>query len=322
MSRPVPPADDDSVPKGAAPVRSVSGIVTLEAEDADHSDRPAQPRAHGHVIVHDHQVTGFRFLFGGTGLAIVVDAAERIAQRPTRWATVQYAGRAALGDRLDLEVRLDAAGSRVAQARVAVDLGGRTILNGLAACGGGDVEPPHTGLAHSGDFDPEMPDAPSPERSMPRLNPWADQESFLDRLEQRVAAGPPSPVLEAHGEVGASEPGQLLIWQRVRAEDGSEGGPATSVDLALMGDILAFAQRAWVDADTGGSSLDNTVRLVRAPQTDWILCQARLESIAEGIGHGNVHFWDQEGTFVGSASQTWILRHRPVGDASARGARG
>jgi acyl-CoA thioesterase-2 len=58
----------------------------------------------------------------------------------------------------------------------------------------------------------------------------------------------------------------------------------------------------------GGNSLDNTVRLVRIVPTDWILLDIRIQAIHNGFGHGLVHMWAEDGTLLGTASQSAIVR--------------
>ena len=71
----------------------------------------------------------------------------------------------------------------------------------------------------------------------------------------------------------------------------------------------ALGQRA------GGNSLDNTLRVARRVPTDWVLADVRVHAVAEGFGHGLVHLWAEDGTLLGTASQSTIVRvHQPVDD--------
>jgi hypothetical protein len=59
----------------------------------------------------------------------------------------------------------------------------------------------------------------------------------------------------------------------------------------------------------GGNSLDNTLRVAhRVPATDWVLADVRVSAVADGFGHGLVHLWSEDGTLLGTASQSSIVR--------------
>ena len=66
---------------------------------------------------------------------------------------------------------------------------------------------------------------------------------------------------------------------------------------------LAGTRRA-----AGGNSLDNTLRVAHRVPTDWILADIRVHAIADGFGHGLVHLWSEDGTLLGTASQSTIVR--------------
>ena len=60
----------------------------------------------------------------------------------------------------------------------------------------------------------------------------------------------------------------------------------------------------------GGSSLDNSIRVVRLVPTEWVLLDIRIHAIHAGFGHGLVHLWADDGTLMATASQTAVLRYR------------
>ena len=72
----------------------------------------------------------------------------------------------------------------------------------------------------------------------------------------------------------------------------------------------ALGQRA------GGNSLDNTLRIAHRVPTEWVLADVRVHAVADGFGHGLVHLWAEDGTLLGTASQSTIVRaHAPVDEA-------
>ena len=42
--------------------------------------------------------------------------------------------------------------------------------------------------------------------------------------------------------------------------------------------------------------------------TEWVLADVRVHAIADGFGHGLVHLWAEDGTLLGTASQSTIVR--------------
>jgi acyl-CoA thioesterase len=58
----------------------------------------------------------------------------------------------------------------------------------------------------------------------------------------------------------------------------------------------------------GGNSLDNTLRVARLVPTEWVLLDIRIHAVANGFGHGLVHLWAEDGTLLGTASQSAIVR--------------
>jgi acyl-CoA thioesterase len=59
----------------------------------------------------------------------------------------------------------------------------------------------------------------------------------------------------------------------------------------------------------GGNSLDNTLRVARLVETDWVLLDVQVHTIQHGFGHGLVHLWAEDGTLLAIASQSCIVRY-------------
>ena len=83
----------------------------------------------------------------------------------------------------------------------------------------------------------------------------------------------------------------------------------------LLNDIIRRASAAGegigqaVGRRAGGNSLDNTLRVARRVPTDWVLADVRVHAVADGFGHGLVHLWAEDGTLLGTASQSAIVRY-------------
>jgi acyl-CoA thioesterase len=47
--------------------------------------------------------------------------------------------------------------------------------------------------------------------------------------------------------------------------------------------------------------------------TEWVLVDTRIHAIHAGFGHGLAHLWAEDGTLLGTASQSVIVRFWPEG---------
>jgi len=63
-----------------------------------------------------------------------------------------------------------------------------------------------------------------------------------------------------------------------------------------------------VPSEINANSLDNTLRVANLAPTDWVLVDIRIEAVARGFGHGHLYLWAQDGTLLGTASQSAMLR--------------
>ena len=99
--------------------------------------------------------------------------------------------------------------------------------------------------------------------------------------------------------------GRSALWARVPGLDSS------AALLGILGDYVPFGVGQALGAHAGGRSLDNTIRVVRLVPTEWVLLDVRIHAIANGYAHGLVHLWAEDGTLLGTASQTCAVRqHR------------
>lgn len=73
-----------------------------------------------------------------------------------------------------------------------------------------------------------------------------------------------------------------------------------------MPDVESIMQALGIPA--GGNSLDNTLRVAKLVQTEWVLCDVQMHAISHGFGHGLVHLWAEDGTLLATASQSCIVR--------------
>jgi acyl-CoA thioesterase-2 len=66
-----------------------------------------------------------------------------------------------------------------------------------------------------------------------------------------------------------------------------------------------------------GRSLDNTLRVAQLKPTEWVLCDIRIHAVVNGYAQGVAFLWTQEGEFLGTASQSFVVRLWP-GDQKPR----
>jgi acyl-CoA thioesterase-2 len=235
-------------------------------------------------------VSGTGALFGGCGLGACIEVAELLTGRPLVWATAQYLTYARPPSVLEVDALEVVRGHQISQVRVLAHVGDQEILTVLAALG--DRPSPLVGQWAN------HPDVAPPDACPPRVIMDRHEGTIVDRLEMRVARGR-SPA-DFPGPPGD---GNSALWVRMPglAEMSAAG-------LAIIGDFVPFGISQALGVRAGGNSLDNTLRVARRRDTDWVLADIRVSAIADGFGHGLVHLWSEDGTLLGTASQSTIVR--------------
>lgn len=232
-----------------------------------------------------------KFLFGGAGLGAAILALERTTGRPVVWATAQYLSYAMIDEIMDLDVTIPAAGRYTAQARVVGRVGDREILTVNAALGERELE-------ETGQWT-EMPDVPSPDDCEIRESSGGlGGTSIMSRIESRLAIGQQWDQLD--GEPAGD--GRAAMWVRLRDVEPS------AASLAVLGDYVPWGISQAFGSWTRSNSLDNTLRVIRVVPTEWVLLDVRIQAVHHGFGHGDVYQWATDGSLMGIASQSAIVR--------------
>ena len=106
-------------------------------------------------------------------------------------------------------------------------------------------------------------------------------------------------------EIGELTPsGRAALW--VRMDGWPIGSPASQ---GFVADIVPMALTLALGRDPGGTSLDNTMRIVIEDDLDeWVLLDIEAEGFQHSIGHGRVRLWRPDGTLIGIGSQSAIIR--------------
>lgn len=268
-------------------------LPTFDLIDLQPTDDPMRFR----LVARTALCTPFGFLYGGSGIAASVEAAEQASGRPLQWITTQFIGAPLPDDVIDLRVELLAHGKATTQSQVfatVTDADGTTrpVFTSLAAHTnrpGGDA----TSFSR-------MPDVPPPDECSSMTEPFAAiaPGSFFDHLERRLAVG--RIALDA---VDDPHPGPLGLWCRI--PDHQIGTAATQ---AFVADIVPLAVCAALGVVPGGTSLDNTVRIVEPAPSEWVLLDIRAEGFHRGVGHGSLNLWSEDGRLLGVAQQTCLIR--------------
>jgi acyl-CoA thioesterase II len=247
------------------------------------------------------------FLFGGCGLGAAIAAMEHVSGLPVIWATAQYLSYARPPSVLDIDVTVAAQGKHTTQARSVGHVADTEILTVNAALG-------TRGLDADGIW-VTAPEVPSPEECPVRPPRIAGTESIMDRLDIRLANARPWQEIDGH----PMPDGRSALWARMPdLLDLSSGA-----GLAILGDYVPFGISQAIGRIGGGNSLDNTLRVVTRHPTEWILADVRVHAVADGFGHGLVHLWAEDGTLLGTASQSAIVRkHRDWEEDDAAGESG
>lgn len=235
-----------------------------------------------------------RRLYGGTALAATLEAFQLATGRPPIWATVQFISQAVTGSRIDHVLEPLAASHRIDQLRLTASVDGTIVYTALGACASARADAlVGTGL------------------SMPRVNgPETAGTNWLDGRPRSPGSGPleGSPfyrvteyrnVPYAAASTKESEPpGRIALWARMR------GRTASAASIGFLADVVPMAVCEAAGVEGGGTSIDNTLRLGRLVDTEWMLLDVQGHAAVDGTGYGAAHVWSPDGVLMATASQT------------------
>lgn len=236
--------------------------------------------------VADSLATAQGSLFGGVALGAAITALEHVTSRPLVWGTAQYLAYAAPPAVLDLDLRIAVSGRQTTQARVVGSTGGVEIFTVNAALGNRPLDLRGTWV--------DRPDVPPPSAFPSTPLPEEVRSRISGQMELRLA--------NEEGLSSVAGHGRIALWARL------EGLEPCSAMLAVLGDMVPFGIRRVMGMRGSGNSLDNTLRVARVVPTEWVLLDIRIHAVEHGFGHGAVHLWAEDGTLLGTASQSVIIR--------------
>ena len=244
--------------------------------------------------------TPFHFLYGGAGIAACAEVSERRTGRPLQWITTQFLGSPAPGDVVDLDVEVVVEARMTSQTQIVGRVDGASMFTSLAAHNARDMS--EVALVGS-----SMPSVPPPDDCEVFDEPFPDAEnSFFAVMDRRVAAGSVTgsaeglPLQTSDGTSG----GALALWCRL---DGNDIGSAAT--QAFIADLGPLAVCVRYDLPLGGTSLDNTLRVVDTRPTEWALLELGVDAHSRSAGHTTTRMWSQDGRLLGIAQQSALIRN-------------
>lgn len=239
--------------------------------------------------------SGLGALFGGCGLGAAIAVLEVVTGRPVIWATAQFLEFTRPGTTVDLEVTEVVRGHATSQCRVLARVDGQEIFTVLAATGRRSLSFRHEWA--------ERPAVPAPAACPPRALRPEHAGTIAEALEVRAAR-----LRELEDLDGAPlADGRSAVWVR-----NPWGTDAQAAALAIVGDYVPMGIGQASGHRLASSSLDNTLRMVRNHPTEWILADIRVHAVGDGLGHGTVHLWSEDGLLLATASQTAIVKEPRV----------
>ena len=245
-----------------------------------------------HLEVTQGLSTPGNFLFGGCGLGAAISAMEGTVDRPCVWATAQYLSFANVGEVTDVDITVSVSGHQISQARAVGHVGNREIFTVNAAFG---VRP----LEAAGQWETMVLEVPPPEACPSRPSGMPVDGTVNERIDVRIASGRDWDDLD-----GTPGDGRTVAWAHI--PEVIEGVDAAT--LAILGDFVPMGVGQALGIRGGGTSLDNTLRIVRLVPTKWVLLDIKVHAVDHGFGHGLAHMFAEDGTLLATASQSCAVR--------------
>ena len=229
-------------------------------------------------------------IYGGCGLAAAIEAAESFTERPTAWATCQFLRPAHIGAVVELRVEMPASGRAVSHTRVVATVDDQEVFATLVSLG--ERTFPAEGVWA------EMPDVPGPDGLPDRYIKAQNKGGVRERITELAVTDDPQGIMR-------NPDGRAAVWITMPG-----GVPGSASALAVIGDEVSTGTSAVIEPDMQAPSIDNTLRVVEAKPSEWVLADIELRAVARGFAHGIVNLWSQDGDLLAIATQTGALRIR------------
>ncbi len=224
----------------------------------------------------------FKHMSGGACTAAMISAMEQEIGKPVIQAATQFLFSPKAEEIASITVDVGRTGRSICQAQASLSVGSETTATLSAMLG---TKRDIGSFAWAKFENAEIPD------NCPRI-PFVreDPGDLHSHLDMRLAETPGS--------------GGMRFW--VKTPDNFL--EKASAFLALIADYLPEAIHFNIGQSAGAVSLDNSVRIVRHEATDWLLCHTQLLSISDGIFHGHMNLFADNGSLLATASQSGVVR--------------
>ena len=226
---------------------------------------------------------GAPHVMGGASLAAAVDAMELASGMPLLWGSAQFLAPTQHAEELTIRCEQYGGGRSIGQWFAEIFVGGRLVQRVNAALGAREPSEPQTFA--------QLPDVPSPdqcEAKLPDHNGFDD--NLVGQIERRVA-------------IEDADRGYEAVWSRSKAGFAIDAGW-----LAVISDFFLGAH----PMTRGGSSLDDTVRIIRTAEPGWVLSVTELAAFERGTVSGQARHFAEDGTLLAISSQTGVLPRIPM----------
>lgn len=241
---------------------------------------------------------GRQFIFGGMAMALGIRLFEAGTGKHVIWSAMQFLAPTMLGEELHLTLA-PPHGKSILQARLTGTVRNRPVVQALASLRSLRDVPDH-----AADIDGQWThpgQGPGPEdcaRVMPHADADHDSHSHVEiRLPE--------------GRFGMFSRAQVTADRRITAWMRPRSGVVDAAALGYMADFVPSITNNVLGRRSGGSSLDNTIRIVRIVPTEWVRCEICVDTIADGLAHGRMAQFAQDGTLMAMGNQTYVVRLLP-----------
>jgi acyl-CoA thioesterase len=243
---------------------------------------------HFRISVEPKVCTPVDFLYGGASLGIAIKALELQTERPAIWASAQFVSYAHPGDILDLFVEEVSVGHKVTQARVKASVKDKEIFFATASLGSRNN-------SNEGQW-VKFPDVLPVSDCDPHKLPLPD---FGDKVHIHTQQ---DYLLPFNEEIKRPDD-KHIVWVNVRNAEHNDAST-----LSVIADMATASGNYVLKKRVGGSSLDNTIRIVKLVPTEWVLFDTEVQGIFNGIATCSTKLWSQDKQLLAVASQSFIVR--------------
>ncbi len=225
-----------------------------------------------------------KHLSGGSALASVVALLEHETERPLIQASAQFLASPTTNSLFEIILTRLQSGRSLSQAAASIMIEGKEAAIITASLGS---------RPSFGEFIWAVaPAVPPPETCPPVPFVRMDEGDLHSQLDIRLA-----------GDPRVNPNGRAQFWIGYDGE-----GLVPAPFLTMIADYLPEAIHMNIGRRAGAVSPDNVIRIVARAATPWLLCDIRLDAISNGLFHGRMAIYAQDGALLASANQSGVVR--------------